>query len=413
MNFLFKSFMLALLFSIVYFSQENNTQNPQDLTSKIHPLGIAPNPQNGYGNGTNQLAQPDDVEYLKDGSILVSDVNNNRLQLYSNVGEFVKSINAEDMHLKGEITPTGLAQDAEGNIYISCEGAGVIVRLNPDLSFDQFIGKFCDIKDTEYYCPENDNCLIKPQGLAVSAKGDVFVIDMEKSFRRGYDGSIRNFGFRKFKKTVENGTTKYVYDRDFATTQEITKVMRKSEGMAINESKGILFIAEEKPLPTEFGNKEKYRYIAAFDLKTGKYQEKLFGVTFKDGKIVSGIFKNSVEGVAVFENLLFGVDEKAGNVKIFDIETGESKGFFGKAAYYYCDDESDCVIEGTNYNEQTIIAGTALPHLKNDWQKSELASPDGIIVTQLSDGKKRLAVVDQWNMRIVIYDLDQILNLID
>ena len=32
-------------------------------------------------------------------------------------------------------------------------------------------------------------------------------------------------------------------------------------------------------------------------------------------------------------------------------------------------------------------------------------------VVELPDGTKRLAVVDQWNMRIVFYDLDQIINL--
>jgi len=403
-------FVISLFYSTEGLSQ---TKETTDLTADIHPIGIAPNPQQGYGNGQNQLAQPDDVEFLRDGSILVSDVNNNRLQLYSGNGKFVRSISAEELRLKGEITPTGIGQDAEGFIYVSCEGSGVIVRLNPDLSFNQFIGKHCDIKDTEYYCVENENCLIKPQGLIVAPNGDVFIVDMDESFRRGYEGNIRNFGFRKFKKIVDDGITKYIYDRTFAKTQEITRVMRKSEGMAISESRGMLLIAEEKPLVAEFGNINKYRYIAAFDLETGRYLKKLYGVTLENDKIVSGLFNDSVEGVAVFDKFLFAVDEKAGKVHIFNIETGEAKGFFGKRADYYCDDHSDCVIEGINYNEQSIIAGTAIPHLKNNWKNSELASPDGVNVIELSNGIKRLAVVDQWNMRIVIYNLDEIINLLE
>jgi hypothetical protein len=51
-----------------------------------------------------------------------------------------------------------------------------------------------------------------------------------------------------------------------------------------------------------------------------------------------------------------------------------------------------------------------LPHLKNDWHKNELASPDGVSAAVLKDGTKRLAVVDQWNSRIIMYDLDVILK---
>ncbi len=404
------SIILFLLYLSYSFSQQTESY---DLTSEIHPVGIAPKQQQGYGNGNNQLAQPDDVEFLKDGSLLVSDVNNNRLQVYSSDGKFVRTIDANDLHLQGEIIPTGISQDADGYIYVSCEGSGVVVKLNPDLSFNQFIGKHCNIEDTEYYNSENEDCLIKPQGLVVSANGDVFVIDMDESFRRGENGQIRNFGFRKFKKVIESGTIKYIYDKDFADSQEITKVMRKSEGMAISESKNILFVAEEKPLASQFGNSNKFRYIAAFDLKTGKFLNKLYGVTFENEMIVSGHFNNSVEGVAVFNEYLFAVNEKAGSVFIFDTETGEIKGFFGKRAPYYCDDHSDCEMDGINYNEQTIIAGIAMPHQKNNWKNSELASPDGVNVIELSSGEKRLAVVDQWNMRIVMYDLNEILNLIE
>jgi len=403
--------IFLIIFLPYIFLQKDDESN--DITTVIKPLGIAPHIQDGYGDGDNQLAQPDDVEILKNGSMLVSDVNNNRLQLFSKNGEYLRSINAQDLNLEGEIIPTGISKDAKEFIYVSCEGSGTVVRLNPDLSFNQFIGRNCEIKDTEYYCPENENCLKSPQGLITSASGDVFIIDMDDSFRRGYEGSIRNFGFKKFKQINENGAINYIYDKDFADTQEITKVMRKSEGMAISESKGILFIAEEKPYEGEFGNTDRFRFVAAFDLNTGKFLEKLYGVEQENGKIISGLFLDSVEGLSVFENFLFALDEKAGTVRIFNIETGESLGSLGQAGKYYCDDHSDCVIDGVNYNEQSISAGTALPHQKNSWENSELASPDGVNAVELLNGEKRLAVVDQWNMRIVFYDLDEILNIYD
>ncbi len=154
----------------------------------------------------------------------------------------------------------------------------------------------------------------------------------------------------------------------------------------------------------------KKRYIAAFDLESGRFLDRLFGVTIENDSITGGYFNDSVEGLSVFGEHLIAVDEKAGRIYFFDMNSGDCRGFLGKRAYYYCDDHSDCVIEGINYNEQTIIAGEALPHLKNNWHKNELASPDGVSVTVLQDGSKRLAVVDQWNSRIIMYDLDVILQ---
>ena len=62
-------YLSYLLFSSFIISQ---TLLVVDLTDKISPLGIVPNPQNGYGNGDDQLAQPDDVELLSDGSMIVT-----------------------------------------------------------------------------------------------------------------------------------------------------------------------------------------------------------------------------------------------------------------------------------------------------------------------------------------------------
>jgi len=395
-----------LLFSSIIVCQ---TLPVVDLTNKISPLGIAPNPQNGYGNDDDQLAQPDDVELLADGSMIVSDVDNNRIQYFSRDGKLIKSITGKDIGLTDiDIIPTGISRDAEGFIYVSLEGAGAIARFTQNLNFDQLIGQYCDISANNYYEDKNENCLIKPQGLIVNANGDVYVIDMAKSVFKVEDQ--RNFGFKKFKKITKKNKVTYIYDKKFASTQDITKVMRKSEGMAIDQKREILLVAEEKPSKDQFGNSKKKRYVATFDLATGKYAGKQYGVTTESGTIIDGYFYDSVEGLALLDDNLFIVDEKAGKVYIFDIESGDCLGSIGKRAYYYCDDKSECTIEKINYNEQSIIAGIASPHIKNNWKKNELASPDGISVIELEDGSKRLAVVDQWNSRILIYDLNEIID---
>tara|TARA_B100001750_G_scaffold202466_1_gene177758 strand:+ start:332 stop:1534 length:1203 start_codon:yes stop_codon:yes gene_type:complete len=383
-----------------------------DLTFVITPLSIAPSVQNGYGSGMNQLAQPDDVEFLSDGSMIVSDVNNNRIQHFSSDGLILNSISAQDLGLgNSEISPTGISKDAGGFIYITLEYAGMVARFNPDLTLDQFIGKKCDITVDNYYKPGNDSCLFAPQGLIVGKNGDIYVIDMsQKVFTKN---EVRNFGFRKFKQVKNDDAISYIYDSEFADTQEITKVMRKSEGMAISSDQNTLFIAEEKPQKTQFGNISKKRYIAAFDLKSGRFLNRLIGVTMENNSIVDGYFNDSVEGICVVGDNIFAVDEKAGRFYIFDIQSGQCKGFLGKQASYYCDDNSDCVIDGINYNEQTIMTGNAKPHLKNTWQENEFASPDGISAIVLPDGSGRIAVVDQWNSRVLVYDLDKILHEIN
>ena len=406
----FKLLSIASFFFVTISCSENQT--PTDLTTLVQPFGIIPSSQNGYGDGLDQLAQPDDVEILSNGSFVVTDVDNNRIQLFSSDGSLLKSVSAKHLRLPNQnIIPTGVATDGDGFIYVSLEGVGRIARFTSELIFDQFIGRPCSVSAENYYRTENDGCLISPQGIIVAKNGDVYVIDMAKYvFMKN---EVRNFGFRKFYQSTKSNKTVYLYDRGFAQSQEITTIMRKSEGMTISPDQKTLYLAEEKPEKSQFGNLKKMRYIAAFDLETGRFLNRLFGVSVKNDSIVEGVFKKAVEGISVFEKYLFAVDEKGGKVVVFDLRSGSHLGSIGRLAYYYCNKESDCVIDGVNYNEQNIIAGRAMPHLKNDWRKNEMASPDGISAITLDDGSRILAVVDQWNSRILLYDLSKILRNFD
>ncbi len=400
---------LIITSSLLIYTYSACKSETSEGQQQVLAQNIYPNPQNGYGNGPDQLAQPDDVEILANGDLIISDVDNNRLQVFKSTGELRLSIDSEYLGLTDpEIIPTGIAQDGEGNIYVTLEGAGVVARLNPDLSLDQFIGYKGHVSSEAYYLPENDGLLINPQGLIVSKNGDIFVADMAKDvFRKK---KVYNFGFRKFKKVQSAEGTSYTYDLDFAKSQEVTRIMRKSEGMAISEERGLLFVAEEKPEKDQFGNEEKYRFIGVFDLETGKFKNRLIGVEMVDGKIVSGYCDDSIEGLSVLGDYLYAVVEKDGRVDCYNIDSGKRVLHFGSRAPFYCDDESDCVIDGVNYNEQNIIAGGAVIHTLNDWKKNELASPDGVCAVELKSGKKVLGVVDQWNSRILTYDIDALLG---
>ncbi len=385
------------------------TPEPVAHAKAFGPIQILPNPQNGYGSAMDQLAQPDDVELQANGNIIITDVDNNRIQYFGPKGNLLKSIDASSLSLDdAALIPTGISSDGDGFVYITMEGIGRVARFTQNMEFDQFVGYQGQVLAEHYYLPENDGLLMKPQGIIVSQSGDIFVIDMAKKvFKK--DG-VRNFGFRKFKKIQIADSTSYIYDTDFAASQEITTIMRKSEGMAISEKQNMLFIAEEKPSKDQFGNSDKYRYIGVFDFTTGKFMERLIGVTMQDGKIIDGTCDESIEGLTVYGDYLFAVAEKAGRVDCYLIETGERVAHFGTRAPFYCDDESDCIIDGINYNEQNIMSGVAKVHLLNDWHASQLASPDGISAIKLHNGQERLAVVDQWNSRILIYDLENVLK---
>lgn len=406
LSFRFIAFIAAFVVLVIVLQNKLRSQGDETM---LEPMRMYPYPQNGYGAGLDQLAQPDDVEIQGNGNIIITDVDNNRIQYFREDGMLLKSITAETLNLSNtNMIPTGVSIDGQGFVYISLEGAGRIARFTSDMHLDQLIGYPGQVSAEDYYLPQNDGLLMKPQGVIVSGAGNVYVIDMAKDvFQKG---EIRNFGFRKFKKVLTGEDVTYEYDKEFAATQEITTIMRKSEGMAISEEKGLLFVAEEKPSIDQFGNTSKFRYIAVFDLQTGKFKDRLIGVTMENGAIIDGTTDESIEGLSVLGEHLYAVAEKAGRVDCYDIDSGKRVLNFGTRAPFYCDDESDCFIEGVNYNEQSIIAGTAQVHLLNDWKQNELASPDGVSTVELNNGETRLAVVDQWNSRVLLYDLEQIVS---
>lgn len=406
LSFRFIAFIAAFVILVIVLQNKLKSKDDEMMSG---PMRIYPYPQNGYGAGLDQLAQPDDVEIQKNGNIIITDVDNNRIQYFREDGLLLKSITAETLALsQPDMIPTGVSIDGQGFVYVSLEGAGRVARFTADMELDQLIGYPGEVSAEDYYLPQNNGLLMKPQGLIVSNEGHVYVIDMAKDVFQ--QGDTRNFGFRKFKKIASGDKVSYAYDNEFATTQEVTTIMRKSEGLAISEEKGLLFVAEEKPSVDQFGNTNKYRYIAAFDLQTGKFLDRLIGVTMENGAIIDGTTDESIEGLSVLGEHLYAVAEKAGRVDCYDIDSGDRVLNFGSRAPFYCDDESDCFIEGVNYNEQSIIAGTAQVHRLNDWKNNELASPDGVSAVELNSGEKRLAVVDQWNSRVLLYDMDQIIS---
>ena len=94
----FKLLSIASFFFVTFSCSQK--QSPVDLTTVVQPFGVIPSSQNGYGGGLDQLAQPDDVEILSNGSFVITDVDNNRIQLFSSDGSLLKSVSAKHLGLK-------------------------------------------------------------------------------------------------------------------------------------------------------------------------------------------------------------------------------------------------------------------------------------------------------------------------
>jgi DNA-binding beta-propeller fold protein YncE len=153
------------------------------------------------------------------GRIWLSDAANHRVILLNNQGEFELVIGqgAATTDDEGFNTPTGLASDADGNLYVSDTGNGVVKKYSPLGVLLQIIGK---------------DRLESPEGVTVSpASGRVFVSD---SLARqvavfeadgSYVGSITTAEFEEPRIVRTAGDDLYVLDSlagmlVFRTTEE-------------------------------------------------------------------------------------------------------------------------------------------------------------------------------------------------
>jgi len=131
------------------------------LASACHALELSDYVVRGFeGKGPLEFNTPEDVVITADGRIVVADQKNNRLQILTKEGDFIRfipqlppanesadpaakeaaKINFEQLQ-KVMKKPTGLALSPDGKIYISCQDSDSIVIV--DFESGQLLGTLC------------------------------------------------------------------------------------------------------------------------------------------------------------------------------------------------------------------------------------------------------------------------------
>ena len=120
-----------------------------------------------YGPATpgatpGQLDTPEGVAIGPDANVYVSDVDNNRIDVFAPGGSFLRSFGAGQVDV-----PEGLAVDAAGNVYVASEGDDRIVVFNSQGALVRSFGGM----------GAGAGQLHAPEGVALDSQGNLYVPD--------------------------------------------------------------------------------------------------------------------------------------------------------------------------------------------------------------------------------------------
>ncbi len=305
------------------------------------------------GSMIEQFNEPDAVAFTGDGRLLAGDTQNGRFKIYS-VSENSLAILA-------------IGEPGTGNGQF--DNSLVTVLPNGRKIFNEVSGIVCNSKDEILVVDQGNqriqifdargNCLrdrtinlasmlVKPdsangttytsiQGIAVDELDNIYLTDT--GTRRVYKFSKEGFWVKGF---------------EFQIKDETGYILRDPESMVVYKDK--LLIADE-------GN----QIIKVYEKETGRFTGMTIGHP--------DLFGRDVEGLGIYQDKLFALNEEDGQVIIFDLTKDGTPviGIFG---------------------EKGLTPGRFL-------------SADGLAVSR--DGRY-LAVADQGNFRIQVFELQNILD---
>ena len=137
------------------------------------------------GNQEGEFIRPTGIAYLNNGNIVVADNINNRLQIFTEQGEYLTQIGGEG-NLDHQFNyPWGLSVDSDGNIIVADSNNKLIKIFTPS---GQFLRKF----GAEDLLVDPIHCIQKDQYFLVSDNGDhsikVFNADGDFLYKFGNGG---------------------------------------------------------------------------------------------------------------------------------------------------------------------------------------------------------------------------------
>ena len=112
-----------------------------------------------------EFKDPSGIAYLSNGNIVVADTYNDRLQIFTERGEYLAQIGSEEIPDHQFNSPMGLSVDNDGNIIVADSNNKLIKIFTPS---GQFLRKF----GGEYLLVDPFHCIQKDQYFIVSDNGD-------------------------------------------------------------------------------------------------------------------------------------------------------------------------------------------------------------------------------------------------
>jgi len=87
------------------------------------------------GSHPEQFSEPSGAVFLRDGSFVIADRGNRRLQHFTRLGYHQRTVGGEFDPDNRFLTPQGMATDAEGNLFVADPAGGMVHVLSPELDY--------------------------------------------------------------------------------------------------------------------------------------------------------------------------------------------------------------------------------------------------------------------------------------
>jgi tripartite motif-containing protein 71 len=136
---------------------------------------IDPNlPDNGNGSGEGLFNRPTGIAIGLNGNVYVTDTGNNRVQVFSKKGSFIRQWGSEGSNHGEFLSPIGIEKDSNGDIYVADRDNGRIQVFTPSGDYLYTLGEELLDSPTDIAFLNNQVFITDANGVTVlSQNGDL------------------------------------------------------------------------------------------------------------------------------------------------------------------------------------------------------------------------------------------------